>query len=256
MMVWSLESEGDTPVKVTVPSQISLLDDLGSRLDSGQGFAVATINLDHVTKLRHDAAFREAYGRQSHVTADGNPIVWLERLSGHGDVELTTGSDLILPLAELAARKQRKVALFGSTEASLSAAKAALEQHVEGLDIALTLSPPMGFDPDGPDAHDAIRRIGESGAALVFLALGAPKQERFAALAASSLPNVGFVSIGAGLDFLSGRQTRAPKWMRNCNLEWLWRLGTDPRRMTGRYAAGAALLPGLTVRALKARSKV
>jgi N-acetylglucosaminyldiphosphoundecaprenol N-acetyl-beta-D-mannosaminyltransferase len=111
----------------------------------------------------------------------------------------------------------------------------------------------MGFDPAGPAADAAIDAIGQSGARLVFLALGAPKQEIFAARAFGRLPGAGFVSIGAGLDFISGAQRRAPKLVRLLAAEWLWRMALSPRRLAGRYAACLAALPPLTTRALAAR---
>jgi exopolysaccharide biosynthesis WecB/TagA/CpsF family protein len=111
----------------------------------------------------------------------------------------------------------------------------------------------MGFDPEGAEADAAIEKLRESGARLVFLALGAPKQERFAARAQTALPETGFLSIGAGLDFISGAQKRAPAWVRAIAMEWLWRMSGDPRRLAGRYAACIVALPGLTFRAMAAR---
>lgn len=253
MMVWSETPTGQ--VMVTVPDKVSLLKDLSARFDAAHGFSVATINLDHVVKLRRDAAFREAYSAHSHVTADGNPIVWLARLAGQGDVALVPGSELILPLAELAAAKAVPVALFGATEASLEAAATALRDKIPGLDVVLTLAPPMGFDPAGPAADAAIDQIAESGARLVFLALGAPKQEIFAMRASARLASAGFLSIGAGLDFISGAQTRAPAWVRALAAEWLWRMLSNPKRLAARYGACLLALPGLTLKALAARKQ-
>jgi exopolysaccharide biosynthesis WecB/TagA/CpsF family protein len=87
--------------------------------------------------------------------------------------------------------------------------------------------------------HDlAAQKVG-----LCFIALGAPKQEVFAALGRQIAPEVGFASIGAGLDFIAGTQERAPVWVRKLALEWLWRALSSPRRMVPRYAACAAILP-------------
>ena len=253
MMNWSNPKAEAGPIAVNVASQPALLADLRSRMTARRGFAVATINLDHAVKLRNDPAFHQAYAAHSHVTADGNPIVWLERLAGRSEMRLTTGSDLIEPLAKLAAEIGVPVAFFGATEASLNAAKAELQHRLPDVEIVMTAAPAMGFDPDGSAADDAIQALRSSGAQLVFLALGAPKQERFAARASQALPQTGFVSIGAGLDFLSGRQHRAPDWMQKLALEWLWRLLQNPRRMAARYGACAALLPRLVWRALVAR---
>jgi exopolysaccharide biosynthesis WecB/TagA/CpsF family protein len=223
------------------------------RLRAGLGFCVATLNLDHVVKLRHDPSFRAAYAAQSHVTADGNPIVWLSRLAGRR-IELVTGSDLIDPAAAMAARVGATVAMIGSTEVSLRAASDELSRRHPGFETALTLAPPMDFDPAGPDADAAIAAVAASGATLCFVALGAPKQEIFAARAREKLPGVGFLSVGAGIDFVSGAQRRAPRIARLLAAEWLWRVVNDPGRLAPRYAACAAALPGLTVAALRARS--
>lgn len=241
-------------IAVTVPDRAALLDDLGRRLEAGQGFAVATLNLDHAVKLKRDPAFRAAYARQSHVTADGRPVVWLSRLGG-AEVQLVPGSELVDPVAALAARRGVPVGLLGATEASLEVAADELAGRHPGLDVTLRYAPPMGFDPDGPAAADAIAAIRESGARVILLALGAPKQERFAARAAEALPDVGFLSVGAGIDFVSGAQRRAPALVRRVAAEWLWRMLGNPRRLTGRYAACAAALPGLTANALRARRR-
>jgi exopolysaccharide biosynthesis WecB/TagA/CpsF family protein len=241
------------PVTVTVDSRAALLADIRQRLVDGRGFSVATLNLDHAVKLGRDAGFATAYAAHTHVTADGNPVVWLSRLAGQRGVTLVPGSELVEPVATLAARADVPVAFFGATDASLTAAAWALTNKVPGLRVVLTLAPPMGFDPAGAAADDAIRAIGDSGARVVFLALGAPKQECFAARAQLALPATGFVSIGAGLDFVSGAQMRAPALVRAIAAEWLWRLAWAPRRLGRRYAACIAALPGLTLRALAAR---
>lgn len=253
MMVWADTDAGT--VTVTVTDKAALLADLGRRFEAREGFTVATINLDHVVKLRRDRTFREAYAAHSHITADGNPIVWLSRLAGQGKVALVPGSEAIEPVARLAAEKGVPVAFFGATDASLEAAAEAMREKLPGIDIRLTLAPPMGFDPAGPVADDAIAELRASGARLVFLALGAPKQEIFAIRAAQALPEAGFLSIGAGLDFMSGAQTRAPEWVRAIAAEWVWRMLSDPRRLAGRYMACIAAMPGLTLRALGARRR-
>ena len=239
-------------VTVTAPDRATLLQDLEARLRDGAGFSVATLNLDHVVKLTGDPAFRAAYDAQTHVTADGNPIVWLSRLA-RDEVFLVPGSELIEPLAQLATRLGVPIGLVGATDASLSAAAAALEDTNPGLTVALRYAPAMGFDPQGDEAAETIRKIAASGAKIVFLALGAPRQECFAARAQAELPAVGFLSIGAGLDFVSGDQTRAPRWVRRLAAEWVWRMMLSPRRLAGRYAACIAVMPGLVREALGAR---
>ena len=239
-------------VGVTVAGRAALIEDLQARLAGDAGFAIATLNLDHVVKLRWDAAFRVAYLAQTHVVADGNPIVWLCRLSGRR-VELVPGADLVAPLVGLASGCGVGVALVGSTEASLAAAGARLERMQPAVRIVTRIAPPMGFDPTGREADALLDAVAASGARLVLLALGAPKQEMLAARGLARHPTLGFVSIGAGIDFLAGTQRRAPSWMRGMALEWLWRMVGNPRRFALRYASCAAVLPRLALRALGER---
>lgn len=240
--------------RVTEDGPETLLADLDARVSAGCGFAVATLNLDHLVKLRREPAFREAYARHTHVTADGRPVVWLSRLAGR-PVGLATGSDLVVPLLCLAARHGASVAFVGATDDTLARAEAALRVEAPGLSVVLRHAPAHGFDPDGAEADAAIERIRESGARLVLLALGAVRQERLAARLLDRLPGVGVVSVGAGLDFFAGTQVRAPLWMRRLAVEWLWRLANDPGRLARRYLDCALILPGLAVSALYRRSE-
>lgn len=233
----------DTSIVVNMPDRSALLEHVRDRLRRGTGFAVATLNLDHLVKLRSVDAFRAAYSRQDLVTADGNPIVWLSRLAGH-PVSLVTGSDLVEPLAAIAAQEQVPVALLGSTAGTLAKAAEALAARHPGLRIVACLAPGQGFDAHGAEAGEMIEALRQSGARLTFLALGAPRQEMFAARCRDVLPQMGLVSVGAGLDFIAASQRRAPAWMQRVALEWLWRVISNPRRLAGRYARCALTLPG------------
>ena len=248
----SFEVGGDRPLCVNVASRAALLATIEQRLDAGEGFTVATLNLDHLVKLRRDPAFRDAYAATDLVVADGNPIVWLARLQRRS-VGLVPGSELVEPLCAMAARLGTPVAMLGATQAALDAAAARLADRYPGLRVVLCHAPPFGYDPDGDDALGDIRRIAGTGARLCFIALGAPKQERLAVRAARLVPGCGFVSVGAGLDFIAGTQVRAPRWVRRLAMEWLWRAASDPRRLAGRYAACIAILPSLVLDSLHRR---
>lgn len=210
---------------------------------------MATLNLDHLTKLRKDPRFARAYAEQDLITADGNPVVWTCDLAGQ-EVELLPGADCILPLGVIARDLGVSVALLGSTDESLAGAARVLFDVAPGIVISHMISPPMGFDPDDDDATKLLSMLEAERVGICFVALGAPKQEILAARGRTLAPSVGFVSIGAGLDFLAGLQLRAPMWVRRLALEWLWRVAMEPRRMLGRYFRSALILPGLTARAL------
>jgi exopolysaccharide biosynthesis WecB/TagA/CpsF family protein len=100
---------------------------------------------------------------------------------------------------------------------------------------------------DGEDADAALARIAQSGTRICYVALGAPKQELFATRAITKGINVGFICIGASLDFLAGEQVRAPPTFPKAGLEWLWRLGTNPCRLATRCTQCAVLLAGHTL---------
>ncbi len=239
-------------VEINIPTRAALFRSLRSRFADRSGFALATLNLDHLTKLPVDPAFLTAYRAQDLVVADGRPVVWLSALAGT-PVELMPGSDLIIPICTLCAEIGVSIALVGSSDAALAGAKAALQSRVPGLTVSYLHAPPYGFDPEGAGADAILTNIEASGAGMCFIALGAPKQEIFAARGRAKAPSVGFASIGAGLDFLSGDQQRAPLWMRKLALEWLWRALQQPRRMVPRYAKCLAILPGLTMQAWRQR---
>ncbi len=242
----------DSEVVVNIADKAALLSAVEARLAAKQGFALATINLDHLVKLRNSAAFRHDYAAQDLVVADGNPIVWLSYLA-HRPVSLVPGSDLVEPLARVAAKTNASVAMVGSTQDALDAAAQHLMQSNPGLNIVLCHAPAMGFDPTGPQAAQIFETLARLGVGLCFVALGAPKQEAFAALGRKLAPSVGFASVGAGLDFIAGSQTRAPGWVRQIAMEWAWRALTSPNRLIPRYAACVAILPQQVFAALRLR---
>lgn len=242
----------DTTIRLSHGSRAALLADVAGHFARGEGFALATLNLDHLVKLRRDPAFRAAYAAQDLVVADGNPVVWLARLAGER-VELMPGSDLVEPLCRAATAAGLPVSMFGASEAALQGAAAALAARIAGFRPGVLIAPPMGFDPEGQDARGALARLAALGPTLCLVALGAPRQERFAALGRQLAPRAGFASVGAGVEFLSGHQRRAPRWVRSIAMEWAWRALTAPRRLVPRYAACLAILPGEVAAALRRR---
>lgn len=218
-----------------------------TRLRARRGFNFATLNLDHLVKLRRNSAFRSAYARMNFVSADGAPVAALARQEAPL-VQRATGADLLVPLCRMAARDKIPVALFGSTRESLDAASRRLRALAPGLDVAFVASPAFGFDPFSSDADACGAAIAASGARLCFVCLGAPKQEIFADRMAQAHREIGFVSVGAAVDFQSGAQVRAPRFVQAVGMEWAWRLASEPRRMAWRYVECAALLSGLGIR--------
>lgn len=244
----------DQNIVITHGTQSALLEDMAARLAQRQGFSVATMNLDHVVRMR-DPEFRAAYAQMTHVTADGNPIVWASRLAKQ-DTDLVTGSDLFMPVLKLCAQNKIRVGFFGTSVASLEKAQQRLSQIMPDLELVCLISPKMGFDPDGPDFAAHIDTMTSQGVQLCIVSLSAPRQEMFIARAQKAMPQTGFMGLGASIDFLSGHQKRAPRWVQKIAAEWVWRMLQNPKRLARRYAACALILPKVGVAALRQRAKV
>lgn len=241
----------DQPINIaTMSALIGRLMDLCRR---NEGFTVFTLNLDHLVKRRRDARFKAAYSRATLVTADGWPVAAIARRQGVR-VDRVTGADLVDPLCEAAAANHVPVFLFGSTVPSLEGAAHSLRKRYPRLDIRGMEAPPMGFNPTSSEAEAMAARIAATGAKLCFVALGAPKQELFADAMAQRFPQLGFLCIGAALDFVSGHQKRAPKLVQKLNVEWFWRMAGDPRRLAVRYGSCALVLGDVLLKLTAGRS--
>jgi exopolysaccharide biosynthesis WecB/TagA/CpsF family protein len=225
--------------RVNIRDQDQLVEHIVEDARAGRGGTVFTLNLDHLVKLRDEQRFRAAYQRASYVSADGAPVVVMAKDLGE-PVDRVTGADLVLPLSRAAAAAGIPVFLFGTADFIREKAEARLLAEIPGLDVAGSVSPPVGFDPEGPAARMAAERIAASGARICFVALGAPRQELFANLAVCRAPGVMFVCVGAALDFIAGHSRRAPPLWQRTGFEWAWRLLSEPRRLAARY--GRSLL--------------
>ncbi|MEL6374379.1 MAG: WecB/TagA/CpsF family glycosyltransferase [Pseudomonadota bacterium] len=235
------------PINVATPGEA--VQAVMQRAKTPGPFTLFTLNLDHLVKLRHDDGFRAAYASADLITADGAPVAGLARRQD-ASFKRTTGADLVAPLCKAAARVSCPVFFFGSSPAVLAKSARALARHCDDeLDVAGTLAPGADFDPTGPEADAALDEIRASGARLCFIALGAPKQELFAAYAVAKGVPCGFMCIGAGLDFIAGAQHRAPQAWQRFGMEWAWRLAGDPRRLAMRYARCARVLCDIVLRA-------
>jgi exopolysaccharide biosynthesis WecB/TagA/CpsF family protein len=239
-------------LKINISNPQEALSAVARCARQGRGFALFTANLDHVVKLRRDRRFGEAYHRADFVTADGWPLVWALRRDGR-DLRRTTGADLLEPLCRQAAEMGLSVYFIGPGEDSQALALAELSRRIPDLVIAGREAPRFSERLDETKTRALAARIAASGARLCVVSLGAPKQELLADGLRELCPRVGFLCFGAALDFLSGHEIRAPRYLQALKLEWAWRLARAPRRLGLRYArcalafaaiAGHALLIG------------
>lgn len=206
---------------------------------------IVTPNLDHVVRLRTDDAFRRAYRDADLVLADGFPLVLASRLGARQLPGRVTGSDLVLPLCAAAAAGGKTVFVLGTSLTILATAARRLVQTYPSLQIVGVFAPGMGFNRDHPDTAVAVQFINEVEPDILFLALGSPRQELWAAALRPQLRVGTVVCVGAAFDFLADRPRRAPVMLQNLHLEWLWRMALNPGKLARRYARGLVELPGL-----------
>jgi exopolysaccharide biosynthesis WecB/TagA/CpsF family protein len=236
-------------IAINVLSLPDAVSSIVSAAQDGDNFSVCTLNLDHVVQLQQRSDFRAAYRRARFVTADGFPIVVLSRLLGT-PIRRTTGADLVEPVCEEAQKRGLPIYMLGSNDRTLSITAKRLSERFRGLEVAGYYAPGTNFDPYSSEADFAIDNIRVSGAKLCFVALGAPRQELFAARCLDELNGTGLLCIGAALDFIAGTQTRAPSLTQKVGLEWAWRMLRDPRRLGPRYARCIAVVPRLVARSI------
>lgn len=203
--------------------------------DGGPPLSVFSLNVDMAVKCRRDPAFGELLARGSLVTPDGMPIVWLGRALGVPLPERVAGSDLVPRLCARCARDGRSVYFLGAAPGVAARAAERLSRASPGLRVAGVVSPPQGFDRD-PAALDAvIAGVRAAAPDVVFVALGAPKQERLIVDRGAEMGAKVLLGIGGSLDMAAGDVRRAPALLQRSGGEWLWRLALEPRRLWRRY---------------------
>lgn len=209
------------------------IDAIERLVASGEGGMVFTPNVDHVVMAEHHHDFRDAYEAASLSLVDGMPVVWASRLLGRPLPEKVSGSDLVPRLVERAAARAWRVFLLGGAEGSAAIAARSLE--AQGV-VVVGLASPRVAETASPEAHAALAdEIAATKPDVVLVGLGAPKQELFCNAVRERLRPAVLLGVGASIDFLAGAVPRAPAWMSQNGLEWLYRLGREPRRLWRRY---------------------
>jgi N-acetylglucosaminyldiphosphoundecaprenol N-acetyl-beta-D-mannosaminyltransferase len=167
------------------------------------------------------------------VTPDGRPLVWALRSLGVKDATQVRGTDLTTHVVERAAREGLPIGLYGGTPDLLERFVGILERRYPGVRVVCRIAPP--FRPLTPEEDEAvIEEILSSGARILFVGIGCPKQERWMEAHKERIPAV-MLGVGAAFDFHTGRVRQAPGWIQVAGLEWLFRLLMDPRRLWKRY---------------------
>jgi len=195
---------------------------------------ICTVNLDFLVNARRDPATRAVLRDGELNLADGAPVVWLGRVLGSPLPGRVAGSDLIPRLAASAAESGARIFFLGGENGNAKVAAERLVARYPGLRVAGVHEPARAALADIDD-DDIVRRLDESGADILLVAFGHPKQDKWIARNRHRLPVSVAIGVGCTFDLIAGRRTRAPGWMQRTGLEWLFRLVHEPSRLGLRY---------------------
>ncbi len=226
---------GDVLVHDIVASEADAL--ITSWLEENRqgGRYVCTPNVDYVVRARRDLAFRDSVNGADLRLPDGMWIVYASRIAGRPIRRTVTGRLLLPRLARICGRRGLSLGLMGAGPGVAATAAQKLVNANPGIEIRHAISPPMGFEIGSDADEEIVRAIASDPPSILFVALGAPKQELWMQAHREDLSSSILIGVGAGLDILAGRFRAAPGWMTKIGLEWLFRLVQEPRRLARRY---------------------
>jgi N-acetylglucosaminyldiphosphoundecaprenol N-acetyl-beta-D-mannosaminyltransferase len=226
-------------VQVDVLSWTQAVDRIFGWAHRQESKTVCICNVHSVVTARRDLAHADAVRSADLVTPDGAPVAWMLRKKGHGEQERISGPDLMWTCCRKAAEIGTEMFLYGGSPGTLRALEQRLRTEFPGINIVGAVSPPFRDLSVEEDAA-IVDAINQSGARIVWVGLGCPKQEAWIQ-AHHGRVNAVMIGVGAAFDFHAGIVRRAPPWMRRNGLEWLHRLLQDPRRLASRYLVGNSI---------------
>lgn len=196
---------------------------------------VLTPNVDHIVKVQKNNYFSKIYQHADLTVADGVPLIWAARFLGTPLKKKISGSDLFIRLCDVASKKGYRLFFLGGRPGAADLAAKNLRQQFTGIKINGIYSPPMGFEYDPKEQVKIIELIKKSSPDILFVGLGAPKQEKWIYENKVKYQVPVSIGIGVSFEFVAGLVKRAPKWMQKNGLEWFWRTLIEPKRLWRRY---------------------
>lgn len=194
---------------------------------------VTLCNVHSVVTALFDKDHRNDLNDADMATSDGMPVTWTLRMLGYPEQRRINGPDLMWKYCVKAEKVRRKIYFYGSTVEVLATLASKLRAAFPELQIAGMYSPPFR-ELTAAEDDDVVERINSSGASIVFVGLGCPRQERWMFQHRGKI-NAVMIGVGAAFNYHAGTIKRAPVWMQNIGLEWLHRLYSNPRRLWKRY---------------------
>lgn len=207
---------------------------------------VCVANTHMLVEAHRSLAFANVLKKADLITPDGMPLVWMVKHLGKNNQDRVAGLDIMLAVCDDAAAENVSVFLFGSVPEVLERIKIKFQQDFPNLQVVGSISPP--FRPlTAEDNAEIVRTINDSGAGIVLVALGCPKQEIWMAKQQGKLQGV-MIGLGGAFPVYAGLKSRTPRWLQKMGLEWLYRLIQEPKRLWKRYST---TIPVFVWRALK-----
>lgn len=202
-----------------------------------KGGLIVTPNVDHLVRLQKDPEFLKAYHIADYVVCDSKILQYVLKLLGKPIKEKISGSDLFPAFYGYNRDNQDiRIFLLGGIEQVAQKAKDNINRKVGREIVVEALSPSFGFENNEQECREIVEKINQSGANVLVVGVGAPKQEKWILKYRRYLPQIKlFLPVGATIDFEAGYKSRAPEWVSNIGLEWLHRLLSEPRRLWKRY---------------------
>jgi N-acetylglucosaminyldiphosphoundecaprenol N-acetyl-beta-D-mannosaminyltransferase len=215
-------------------SQDEVITQVLGAVKRAEGGRLVNLNVDILRQAVADRSFGQLIADADLVLADGMPIVWASRLLGTPLVERVPASEMIWSFSEAAARNGVRLLLLGGSPGAAERAAQVLSERCPGLRVD-SYCPPYGFETSRSEMAQLETVVERTAPDVVFCGFGAPKQERLMASLAKRWPEVWFIACGGTFSMVAGDLPKAPRWMRQCSLEWLHRLRLEPRRLFRRY---------------------
>ena len=199
---------------------------------------VVTPNAQHVLSLQRDVDFRNIYEKAFLAVPDGVSLLWSAKFLKTPLNGRVNGTDLFEELSAVAERKGLKVFLLGGRPGAAEAAKKTLQARHPNLQIVGTHCPPYGFESQPEELASINSKIKAAAPDILFVGLGAPKQEKWIYQNYQELGVPVSLGIGVSFELVADMVQRAPLWMQKWGLEWLFRLIVEPKRLWKRYVMG------------------
>lgn len=220
-------------VNIAAIDMVCLLDYLDNNIRDLSGDYICVSNVHTTVTAYEDEEYRKVQNGGIMAIPDGGPLSSVGQKRGFKNMKRTTGPSLMGEIFKISAAKRYRHYFYGSTDETLEKLYAVLTETYPGIQIAGMYSPPFRPMTEEEDKK-VVERINETKPDFVWVGLGAPKQEKWMA-AHQGRVNGLMIGVGAGFDYYAGNIERAPEWMQKSNLEWVYRLLQDPRRLFGRY---------------------